>query len=471
MTKNYLNFGSKPTSYAPKFISRRHRAPGSFATASYLTDAEKQAEADLLIAKIKDSIKGELDTRASKTELGGKASIEELKTLQKEMDRFKDIDIEALREMAKPGDKNIMKILAEQGAEIVKLQTQGPAQEVRLSTRARIEKYLTDNKEKLESFLAGKSNTFGTDGKGEAGIVLEDTRAAATMTIGNSSNGSVFAPMPEVVPGLIDLYRNRPFIEQYANSSSTSSPRIVYTEKTNPQGNASFLLEGGVKPLISFEWVTHESYAKKVADKIKVSSEAMQDVAWLAAEIEKELKYQVDIKVDADLLSGTGDGTGGTADLKGITLIAGGYVLTTIKTLAPNNFDAIRAAAAQLVSLNFNPDTVFINTIDGANMDLTKDAQNRPLKFMYETNDGKLFHMNVVETNQIPQGSFLVADMTKFRIRNYKPFAIYYGWVNDDFEKNLITIIGERRLHAYVYNNEVGAFVYATFAAVKTALT
>ena len=465
MKKDYLKFSNKPMSFLPKVNSRRFRTEAGFATRAYKTDGGGEGsdspEAKALIQKIKDQVAEQLGTRASK---------EELTTLNNEIAKFKDLNIEALREMTKEGEGNIMNILAAQGAEIVKLKTQGVSNETRMSTRERIQKYLTENKEKLEAFRRGDSKVFGVDKNGEADIVLE-TRAAATMGVSTSSNGSAFAPMPEVVPGLIDLYRNRPFIEQYANNSATNRPRIVYTEKTNPQGNAAFLLEGGVKPLISFEWITRESYAKKVADKIKVSSEAMEDVEWLAAEIEKELKYQVDIKVDVELLTGTGDGTQGTADLKGLTTFVAGYTLTTIKTPSPNNFDAIRASIAQIISLNFNPDVVFINTIDGANMDLTKDAQNRPLKFMYETPDGKLFKLNVVETNQIPQGSFLVADMSKFRIRNYKPFAIYYGWVNDDFEKNLITIIGERRLHAYVYNNEIGAFVYATFAAVKTALT
>jgi hypothetical protein len=61
--------------------------------------------------------------------------------------------------------------------------------------------------------------------------------------------------------------------------------------------------------------------------------------------------------------------------------------------------------------------------------------------------------------------------MSRFKVRNYQPFSIAYGWVNDDFEKNLVTVIGERRLHAFVAANDIGAFVYDTFANIKTAIT
>ena len=332
-----------------------------------------------------------------------------------------------------------------------------------------IRDFMEKNKEGMASFRSGQSKSFGVNAKGEAAIIL-DTKAAITMTEGASTGGSVFVPNVEIMPGLVDLARNKPFLENYANVSTTTSSRIVWTEKYNPQGQAAFIGEGVVKPLISFEIRTNASFAKKVADKIKVSTEMLDDIDFMAAEIENELKYQVDIKVDVELLSGTGDGTQSTADLKGLTGYTSGYVLTSIKTTTPNDQDAIRASVAQIASLNFAPNAVFYNPIDGANMDITKDSQGRPLMMAYKDANGRLWNLQPVETNQIPVGYFLVGDMTKFMIRDYQPFAIYYGWVNDDFEKNLVTIIGERRLHAFVRTNQIGAFVYAAFATVKTAI-
>lgn len=372
------------------------------------------------------------------------------------------------------GDDSISTILKKQG-EIInamkELQKDQEGSRVK-SVRDQLKAFHEKNKDKLNAFLTGETKSFGAekdkDGNMVAGIQL---KAPGTITIPTHSNGSAFVPQVEVIPGLVDLVRNRPFIEQYTDTSSTNRARIVWTEKTNPEGEAAWLLEGEVKPLIDFEWISRESYAKKVAAKIKVSTESLQDVDWMAAEIEAELKYQVDIETDEALLAGTGDGTSATAEIKGLTQYVGGYVLTSIQTTTPNYFDVLRAARAQIVSLNFDPTHVFINPIDGANMDLTKDANGRPIMMEYRDNEGRLFRLQPIETNQIPVGSFLMGDMRRYKVRNYQPFSVYYGWVNDDFERNLVTVIGERRLHSYLATNHIGAFVYDQFADVQTAIT
>jgi hypothetical protein len=393
------------------------------------------------------------------------------KDVETQLEAFRAKMGHTLTEEEKKSLNDTIESVKKQAAEIQKFKDMGVTDPQKAITiREQIKSFLKDNKEKFDAFKRGDLKSFGTDKDGNAGIILEE-KAAITMTVGASTGSSDFLPGVEVVPGLVDLARNRPFIEQYANSSSTNSARIVWAEKYNPQGNAAFIAEGAVKPLISFEIRTIESYAKKVADKIKVSTEMLDDVDFMAAEIEKELKYQVDIKVDAELLTGAGDGTSSATTLKGLDAHVGGYTLTTIATTDPNNYDAIRAARAQVVSMNFDANIVFINPIDGANMDLVKDANGRPLAMEYKDANGKVYRLTVVETNQIPVGSMLLGDITRFKIRNYKPFAVYYGWVNDDFEKNLVTIIGERRLHAYVASNDVGAFVYDTFANIKTAIT
>lgn len=393
-------------------------------------------------------------TEISKTIIGKGLSDEEFKTFNETVESVKAHAI-ALQKIKDGGVKE--------------------ATSLRQSIKEQLQAYIKANPEKWEAFKSRDNMSFGTTtvedvkGKKEVGAGIElNFKAAATMTVSGSSNGSAFVPTIELVPGLVPLFRNTPFLENYANVSSTSNTRIVWTEKTNPQGQAAMTPEGGLKPLISFEYKTNESSAKKVTDKIKVSTEMLDDIDFMAGEIENELKYQVDMKVDAQLLNGDGVGT----NLKGVTQYAGAYVLTTIKTPTPTNADAIRAAAAQVVTLNFRANYAFVNPVEGANMDLTKNNQGSYIIPPFQSTSGLVIAgVQVVETNQIAAGALLLGDMTMFKVRNYRPFSIQYGWVNDDFELNLITIIGERRLHAYIYDNTTGAFVFDTFANIKTALT
>jgi hypothetical protein len=474
MKRTFIPFSGQPRN-AMKFHSRR-MAIRDFVSAAYKSDGDDAVKArEELITELKKQWGEDLQKR-------GFASKEDIdKAVAEKLKNFEGLELDGLRAY-KADKENTTKEIGElrtametQGLELKALKEAHKAalpdrKTIAAQIRAALEK---DDKAKAawEAFKSHQSNSFGTDSKGNATIVLEGSRAAGTMTIGGSTGGSAFVPNVEVQPGLVDLARNQPFLESYANTSNTSSPRIVWAEKFNPQGNAAFIAEGAVKPLISFEIRTLESYAKKVADKIKVSTEMLDDIDFIAQEIETELRYKVDISVDISLLTGAGDGSVGATDLKGLSGSIGGYALTNVSTSTPNDFDAIRAAIAQVISLNFTPNVVFYNTIDGANMDLVKDSQGRPLAMEYRDANGKIYRLTAVETNQLPVGSFLVGDMTRFKVRNYQPFSISYGWVNDDFEKNLVTIIGERRLHAFVAANDTGAFVYDTFANVKTAIT
>jgi hypothetical protein len=47
---------------------------------------------------------------------------------------------------------------------------------------------------------------------------------------------------------------------------------------------------------------------------------------------------------------------------------------------------------------------------------------------------------------------------------------IQVGYVNDDFTKNLVTILCEARAAAFVKVNHYGAFVKGNFATAKAAL-
>ena len=50
--------------------------------------------------------------------------------------------------------------------------------------------------------------------------------------------------------------------------------------------------------------------------------------------------------------------------------------------------------------------------------------------------------------------------MDLYKILIYKGFTMMWGLENDDFTKNLRTVIGEMRLHQWVSANHSGAFIY-----------
>jgi HK97 family phage major capsid protein len=278
---------------------------------------------------------------------------------------------------------------------------------------------------------------------------------------------SAYAPMPTMDSGWDRTPRNARFIRQYASVATTSSPLHIWAEKYNEQGDAEFIGEGEVKPPISFSIRTRDSKAKKIAVSAKFTTETMQDIPNFLAELKSEILEVVDIKEESGLLNGDGIGD----NLLGVIQQATTYVLTTVFTAGANNFDAIKAAITQLFTLNQIPNVVFVNPIDKANMELTKASDGHYILPPFSTVDGTIISgVRVVESNSVTVGKFLLGDWSKLNIRDYIAFEITLGWENDDFTKNLVTVIGEKRLMSYIKEHQKTAFIYGDFATIKAAI-
>lgn len=399
----------------------------------------------------------------------GKEAAEKIKTAMEEAkkgllsideynEKVKSFTLDA--KSVKIGEKSIDDILREQGDLITNMkndmQTRQPEDQ---SIKAQINDWMEKNKTAIENIKRGVNDK----------LEPLNIKAPVTMTVGASLSSSVYLPRVQVAPGIVDLVRNQPTFWDYLPKGRTRANPYVWVNKTNKQGNAQFIGEGVLKPLASFDLQSETSVPKKVAERMKASTELLYDVDGMQSFIEDELRYEVMMAANTAVLTGTASST----NPAGITTLASAFTLTTVETTNPNNADAIRAAIAQLYSLNFNRNIVaFINPIDGANMDLAK-AEDSGVYMIppFTTADGRrIAGVPVIEDNNIAVGNLLIGDLSKYRILMYQDFFINWGWENDDFSKNLVTVIGEMRFHQFMSSNHVGAFIYDSFADIKTAI-
>lgn len=246
---------------------------------------------------------------------------------------------------------------------------------------------------------------------------------------------------------------------------TASSPNITWVNRVDGEGGAAFIAEGALKPLKDWEYETESSVAKKIAVSCKVSTEMLSDAPFMRGEIDRLLRQDLMTTVNEKVLTGSGSG----AEIKGVTTGAAGYTLSDLddKVESPNYADAIRAAVLQLRMLNYKPDTLFINPVDKAMIDLTKDTTGH-----YLTSEMRalISGIAIVETANITKGKFLLMDTSRWMVRVYENLRLEYGWENDDFRKNLVTVIAEMRLHSYQNSIDAGSLVYADFATVQAAI-
>ena len=85
------------------------------------------------------------------------------------------------------------------------------------------------------------------------------------------------------------------------------------------------------------------------------------------------------------------------------------------------------------------------------------------------TQDGlgemRIAGMRVISSTYMAQDSYCVGDLSKLNVRFRNNIALSVGLDTDDFTKNMVTILAEARLVAYIKANQKKAFVVGTILA------
>jgi HK97 family phage major capsid protein len=272
-------------------------------------------------------------------------------------------------------------------------------------------------------------------------------------------------------PQINRIARQVPKIRQIANVGTTISKFVTYIQQTL-QSTAGWVAEAGAKPVGELKYEEVSKEVKKVAGIIKVSKEMLEDLNFVRNEINTDLMATLEDQIEDSLLNGSGVG----ANLEGLLLFAqpfsAGSFAGTIPY--PNVSDVIRIAAATIESNKFMATHVIMNPIDVAKMQLTKTSTGEytyPLFYVDNmTGQPKMAELTVVSTTWMNAGDFLVADMTKSNVRIRENMNITVGYVNDDFSRNMVSILAEARLVHYVKANDVNAFVTGTFSTAIAAI-
>ena len=295
-------------------------------------------------------------------------------------------------------------------------------------------------------------------------LVLEK-KDAATITSGSLAPNYGL----EVDPNLSVNPRAQTVIRKYANVSSTNNRALVYAEYTSKDGDAAWVLEGGLKPLMDATLTEKTITAAKVAIAAKFTEETLSDFPSFVNEVETEMVNKLGIKEEQGILSGKGS----NGEIKGVASDMPAFSLPTFDVEKPNMFDALVAAYSQIVSTSemaYRPNLVLMNPLDYASMQLAKDANGQYLRpFRY--GDELIQGLRVETTTAVKQGDFIMGDFSYLNIRDLWELSITLGWENDDFRKNIVTVIAEKRLMCYIKSQYKTAFVKDTFSTVIEGIT
>lgn len=427
-------------------------------------DPDASPEQKALLKKIKDGVAEEVRKLDEKT---GKSVGD---AVQKGITKaLEGLDVDALRSF-KPDD--IATSVRNLAAQFEKLQN-GVVATAKKEVGDSLRSALTNNMDRIGDFLRNNRN--------KEQFIKLDVRAAEIITTAYTPDNS------EMPVDLIDSYsidafvpKRRPYeyVFDFADRMTVSEVEKyrIWMEEGDEEGAFAIVAEGGLKPLVSQKLVRNKSEVKKVAGK-EVFTDEFAKFKKEAYRIIRQLFNDKLLRDYQDIVTTT------------MQASAAGYVGTSLdgQYTAPTDYHAIGAVAAQIETLNFNPDTLIIHPQDKWRIGLSQDTTGAffvNIPVYNPSGEVTLMGFRVITSTKQTIGSFTLGEGRLFKIQDEMvTIKIGYGTtvikngegivtdVEDDLDHNRFRIIGEMFFHAYIATNNLGSFVTASFASVKAALT
>lgn len=209
--------------------------------------------------------------------------------------------------------------------------------------------------------------------------------------------------------------------------------------------NAGMVAELAKKPQSELTFDMETLPTRVIAHFIKASKQALSDNTFLQGLIDNRLRRGLDAKIEQQLL--LGDGL--TQNLRGLLPNATAFSKTQLSTVTtPNRLDVIRLAMLQTVLSGYASNGIVLNPLDAFTIGLTKDDVGGYLisNPLATTGNMTLWGLPVIESTSMTADNFLVGDFKQAELYNRWDTAVEAGYENDDFTKNMVTLLCESRL-------------------------
>lgn len=306
------------------------------------------------------------------------------------------------------------------------------------------EQFVTD--ERVKQFLTSEQSSGKVDLRVKATITSATTAAAGSAGAGVNRTR---------LSGILELPQRRMTVRDLITQGRMDGNTLEYVRETGFTNSAAPVGEGLVKPESDLRFDLVNTSAKVIAHWMKASRQILSDFAQLRSVIDNRLLYGLAYAEEQQLLNG--DGTG--QNLLGIIPQATAYVAPFAPT-AGTAIDTMRLAMLQAEIALFPATGHVMNPLDWGRIELTKDADGR---YIIGNPQGTiaptLWGLPVVTTPAIAADKFLTgAFKMGAQLFDRWDARVEVGYVNDDFIRNLTTILAEERLALAVYRPQ--AFIY-----------
>lgn len=298
-------------------------------------------------------------------------------------------------------------------------------------------------------------------GRGRASLELKAGELGSATTDADGSAGDLVQTAR--LPGILQMPQRRLVVRDLLTGGTMGGNALEYVQETGFTNNADMVAEFGKKPQSSLKFDVKSTSAKVIAHYMKASRQILDDAPQLRSIIDGRLRHGLKLKEEDQLLNGDGQGQ----NLHGLLPQANTFANPT--SLAGYTIiDQLRLAALQVALAEFDATGFVINPKDWAEIELMKDSLGRYIIGNPQgTIAASLWNLPVVATQAMAPKNFITGafDMGAQIFDRWQDRVEVATENEDDFIKNMVTVLAEERLAFAVYRPE--AFVKGTLAATS----
>lgn len=317
---------------------------------------------------------------------------------------------------------------------------------------------LAEHKEQLTKIKGSKSESL-------------TFKVAADMLIStNVSGGNV--PVEQRLAGMDALASRRIRLMDVVSRGTAESNVISWVSQANKDGSAGGTAEGVLKNQIDFDLVVVNESVKKRTAFIKVSDEMVDDISFMATEINNELMRELMKDIESQVYEGDNVGS----NLNGIKTVATAFAAGTFALSVDNanTIDVLRVAMNQVkIADQAMPTYIFMNPSDVTALKMVKvgSADDRYIDQLQDVaGQLSLDGVPIIESTLVTADEYLVGAFNLATVYDKGSISIEVGLDSDDFTKNLRTVRAEWRGLVIVKTNTRGSFITGDFTTDKAAL-
>jgi HK97 family phage major capsid protein len=278
-------------------------------------------------------------------------------------------------------------------------------------------------------------------------------KSVINITSDPASAGDLVAP--DRLQGIVAAPNRRMTVRDLITPGTTGSNLVQYVKETGFQNMAAPTAEGSVKPKSDITFDLVSSPVVKIPTYIKASTEILSDAQMLQSYIDGRLRYMLAYVEEQQLLKGSGVGN----NLNGLFTQATAYA-APIVVAGATRIDVLRLALLQAELAEYPATGIVLHPSDWAAIELQKDSTGAYIFANPQSlAQPALWGRPVVGTQAMTVDSFLVgAFRLGAQVFDRQQANVMIATENeDDFIKNMVTILAEERIALATYRPE--AFV------------